>query len=267
MAERILAIRPGGIGDSILSFPALQHLAQQAELDVWARSEVLPLVQFARAESIAASGLDTLGIPGREVPLPLRERLEAYSRIHSWYGTQRGEFRAALEALHPRVTFHDALPVSEDMHAADFFAAQVGAALPAIPRIPLVAERNRLILIHPFSGSARKNWPLESYLLLGRWLEASGRAVQFIVAPTQALPGARAIACLGELGSWIAGAPLYIGNDSGITHLAAAMGTPVLALFGPTNPAVWAPRGPQIRVLHEDLDRLSVERVLDAALA
>jgi ADP-heptose:LPS heptosyltransferase len=41
---------------------------------------------------------------------------------------------------------------------------------------------------------------------------------------------------------------MYIGNDSGITHLAAAVGTPVLALFGPTNPEVWAPRGPHVRV-------------------
>ena len=39
---------------------------------------------------------------------------------------------------------------------------------------------------------------------------------------------------------------LYIGNDSGITHLAAAVGTPVLALFGPTDPEVWAPRGPHV---------------------
>ncbi len=48
--------------------------------------------------------------------------------------------------------------------------------------------------------------------------------------------------------SWLARASLYIGNDSGITHLAAAVGTPVLAMFGPTDPAVWAPRGPNVRV-------------------
>ena len=53
---------------------------------------------------------------------------------------------------------------------------------------------------------------------------------------------------LYELACWLARARLYIGNDSGITHLAAAAGTPVLALFGPTDPAVWAPRGPNVRV-------------------
>ena len=53
---------------------------------------------------------------------------------------------------------------------------------------------------------------------------------------------------LYELACWLARARLYIGNDSGITHLAAAVGTPVLALFGPTDPRVWAPRGEHVRV-------------------
>ena len=63
------------------------------------------------------------------------------------------------------------------------------------------------------------------------------------------LAGAVRIDDLYELACWLASARLYIGNDSGITHLAAAVGTPVLALFGPTDPAIWAPRGPHVRVL------------------
>ena len=62
------------------------------------------------------------------------------------------------------------------------------------------------------------------------------------------LPGAVRIDDLYELACWLAKARLYIGNDSGITHLAAAVGTPVLALFGPTDPEVWAPRGQNVRV-------------------
>ena len=62
------------------------------------------------------------------------------------------------------------------------------------------------------------------------------------------LPDAVRIADLYDLACWLAKARLYIGNDSGITHLAAAVGTPVLALFGPTDPEVWAPRGQHVRV-------------------
>ncbi len=64
----------------------------------------------------------------------------------------------------------------------------------------------------------------------------------------------------------MAGARLYIGNDSGITHLAAAIGIPTLALFGPTSPATWAPRGPNVTVLHaQPITALSVQCVLEAA--
>ena len=109
--------------------------------------------------------------------------------------------------------------------------------------------RERFAAIHPFSGSARKNWPLEKF----RRLAAGHRRVpcRFAGAPDAddpPLAGAVRIDDLYELACWLASAQLYIGNDSGITHLAAAVGTPVLALFGPTDPAVWAPRGPNVRV-------------------
>jgi ADP-heptose:LPS heptosyltransferase len=42
----------------------------------------------------------------------------------------------------------------------------------------------------------------------------------------------------------------YLGNDSGITHLAASLGFPTVALFGPTNPTVWGPRGPGVRIIY-----------------
>lgn len=263
---RRLAIRPGGIGDSILGFPALAHLALDAELEVWARREVLPLIDFASGvDSIEATGLGLLGVA--VPPERLVARLRSFDEIVSWYGAGREEFRVALGALHPRVVFHTALPVDEGVHAADFFAAQVGEAVPALPRIEVKAQASRLIVIHPFSGSAKKNWQLERYLLLGRWLEASGRAVQFVVAPQQNLAGARVVEDLAELGGVLAGASLYVGNDSGITHLAAAVGANVLALFGASDATVWAPRGERVRVLDVgDLDALSVERVLDAAL-
>jgi len=263
---RRLAIRPGGIGDSILGFPALEHLANDATLEVWARAEVLPLIHFATTNTIEGTGLGLLGI---EKPSPkFTERLAQFDEIYTWYGTARDDFREALSALHPRVNFLSALPTDDATHAADYFAAQVGAPLPAIPQIKIKPASNRLILIHPFSGSAKKNWLLANFQLLQRWLETTGRSVQFVVAPHQRIPGARVVEDLSELAALLAGASLYIGNDTGITHLAAAAGANTLALFGPTNPAVWSPRGERVRILHsENLDDLSVERVLDAALA
>ena len=67
---------------------------------------------------------------------------------------------------------------------------------------------------------------------------------------------------LYELACWLQTARLYIGNDSGITHLAAAVGVPVVAIFGPTDPAVWAPRGDRVRVVSGNLEDISVDQVL-----
>ena len=69
------------------------------------------------------------------------------------------------------------------------------------------------------------------------------------------------------LACWLRSARLYIGNDSGITHLSAAVGTPVIALFAPTDPAIWAPRGEHVSVVAtrrpgEAMEAISVDEVL-----
>ncbi len=71
---------------------------------------------------------------------------------------------------------------------------------------------------------------------------------------------------LGDLAAWLASATAYVGNDSGITHLAAAVGTPVVALFGTTDPAVWCPRGENVVCMRkrEDLPAISVDEAVGA---
>jgi ADP-heptose:LPS heptosyltransferase len=64
-----------------------------------------------------------------------------------------------------------------------------------------------------------------------------------------------------QLAAMIQCCRLYIGNDSGIGHLAAATGIPTLSLFTLTNPAIWAPRGREVRVLQSS----SVKEVLQVA--
>ncbi len=67
---------------------------------------------------------------------------------------------------------------------------------------------------------------------------------------------------LWDLACWLAHARLYIGNDSGITHLAAAVGTPVVAIFGPTDPEIWAPRGAPVRIVHGKLEKIDIDEVI-----
>jgi hypothetical protein len=222
--------------------------------EVWVASQNVPLIRFAdKVRGIASTGLDLVGIT--EPPMA---ELSSFDSIISWYGTARTDFRDAVRDL--PFEFHDALPKG-DIHAVDFYLQQVGAPWGATPRIRCRRKKAGFVAIHPFSGSARKNWPLERFRAVCRSLP---KAVEFCAGPEEALENAVRISNLYDLGCWLAEAEFYIGNDSGISHLAAAVGTPVYAVFGPTDPAVWAPRGRDVHVIHRDpITDVSVEEVLE----
>jgi heptosyltransferase III len=254
-AMRTLTIRPGAIGDFITSLPALECL-QADHYEVWAGSANVPLVRFAdHARPILSTGLDLLAVT--EPPPALIEALRGFDSIVSWYGANRPEFREEVARLGLPFTFFQALPPEgAGVHATDFYLTQVrtlaSCESDGIPRIPCgispEASREEFAVIHPFSGSARKNWPLENFRELARQLE-SEMPVRWCTGPEDPpLEGAVRIDDIYELACWLARAQMYVGNDSGITHLAAAVGTPVLALFGPTDPEVWAPRGANVTV-------------------
>jgi heptosyltransferase-3 len=254
---RRLVIRPGAIGDLIVSLPAIEIL-ETDYLEVWTAARTVPLVRFAaKVRAISATGLDLLGVA--EPPPQLLDQLRGFDSIVSWYGTNRPEFRDAVAALRLPFTFLPALPPEGcGTHATDFYYGQVQAlpeyapaksASDRIPRIECPHRPREFAVIHPFSGSARKNWPLEKFRALACKLERR-MPVQWLAGEDDPpLPGAVRIADLYELACWLAAARVFVGNDSGIGHLAAAAGTPVLALFGHTNPLIWAPRGQHVRVL------------------
>ncbi len=261
---RRLLIRPGAIGDCILSLPALRHLAEDYT-EVWIPSAVVPLITFADAvRPLASTGLDLAGVGDLEMPEHLIDKLKSFDSIVSWYGANRPEFRGTLLGLGVPCQFHAALPpASCSGHATDFFAHQVGAPEGLVPRIeiaPAVARRS--VVIHPFSGSARKNWPLHLYRELADRLKCP---VEWSAGPEEQLPDATRFTSLGDLAAWLGGAHLYIGNDSGITHLAAALGVRTIALFGPSSPDTWIPRGENVTVLRcNRLEELDVQTVLNA---
>ena len=300
---RRLLIRPGGIGDCLLCMPAMQRLnavKRAAYTEVWCPTPVVPLMAWAdHAEAIIRTGLDSVGIPCLAPPASVVERLRGFDQIVSWYGTNRHSFQEAVYRLGLPFEFRPALPTGQDRHAVDFFLGEASGEYPrldfvggrppevepwlaaadglratgsgagetgsAYPRrdAPQLAREPRMV-IHPFSGSPPKNWPLD------RFRAAAGRlplAVNWSAGPEEYLTGATRFAGLDELARHIASAALYIGNDSGITHLAAATGTPVIVLFGgASNPRVWAPRGDHVRVIAaESLEAIFVDTVVEEA--
>jgi heptosyltransferase III len=233
--------------------------------EVWAPAPVVPLIRFAdRVRAISATGIDLLGLPGLEPDAGLLSELRSFDSIVSWYGANRAEFRQTVHDLGLRFEFLRVLPdVENRMFWADFFLIQAGCQLGELPRIECGEGRCQdFAVIHPFSGSAKKNWKLERFRELAARLPIE---VCWCAGPQEALADAVRIDNLYELGCWIRTARIYIGNDSGITHLAAAAGTRVVAIFGPTDPAVWAPRGERVRVVCGKLEEITVNEVLDAA--
>jgi heptosyltransferase III len=267
MAERRLAIRPGAIGDFIVCLPAIECL-RAGYLEVWARGPNVPLARLAdRARSIESTGLDLLGV---SAPDPrLIGELRAFDSIVSWYGGNRPEFRALTASLGLPFTFLSALPpAGVGLHAAEFHLLQVRTLArcrsDGVPRLHCRAASGDFAVIHPFASSPQKRWPLERFRELARILERR-MPVRWCAGPEDGLPGAMRIADLWELACKLAEARVFIGNDSGISHLAAAAGTPVVALFGPTDPVVWAPRGPHVRVVAKpSIGEIAVEDVLRA---
>ena len=136
-------------------------------------------------------------------------------------------------------------------------------------------------VLHAGSGSAKKNWPLERFQEIAERLRREARRqVVWLSGPAELDRGTLASlpqdeAVLGDLplahvAATLALADVYAGNDSGITQIAAAVrrpdgrATPTVALFGPTDPQVWGPRGPHSRIVRSDdgaVESIDVERM------
>jgi hypothetical protein len=220
-------------------------------------------------------------------PGPLRSALGTHWAAVAY--SRSSELADGLRTVVPRVRLHDPSPPQAEhasfwlaRPATDLGGAATPASLPPIEPSPeetaaarqwIVRLPPRFVAVHPGSGSLSKNWPAERFgdvvaALAGSspWLLVVGPADSELSAPLMGRSGV--VAALGlpprVLGAILSRAGVFIGNDSGVSHLAAAFGAPTLALFGPTDPAVWSPVGPSTSVLRSptrsmaDLDPATV---------
>ena len=197
-----------------------------------------------------------------------------------------------LRTLIPRVIARDPLPPPGGPHAAVWAVTALDEL--GVPRIlpPLeqaspeqaaaadVVARSlpaRFLAVHAGSGSGVKNWTCEGYSGLvdritsgASWLLVEGPADTDVSSALRARPG---VVCaqglpLRVLGALLGRAGLYVGNDSGVSHLAAAWGAPSLVLFGPTDPRQWSPVGPRVSTLRAPdfrMTSLGLDEVAEAA--
>jgi ADP-heptose:LPS heptosyltransferase len=291
--RRFLVVRAGALGDILLLRPAIDRLLR-------AGGDVTLLAPRGAGSVLLGSGIEVL-LPWESpelAPLLLGERLQPWleEQLQSFDGALAvTRDQALVEALRkriPEVARVDPEPPPA-VHAGVWFAKAAGT-LGAPPEAPAGLEPLRLsyvedqaaaalavplpeafLAIHPGSGSPRKNWPAERFAALADAL-SPGRRFALVAGPADDQSSAALLALaprarvlrelpLRLLGGVLARAAVYVGNDSGVSHLAAAFGAPTLALFGPTDPAAWAPLGSLVRTLRGEAGELAAISVAAAS--
>ena len=271
MESPILIIHPGALGDVLQAVPALRGLRAQtpgATLVLAGQPRLgrllvaLGVVDEARA--FDGLGLEALFTDG-PVPPAVAEWLGGFARVVSWFGAREPTYRARLGALAAELTV--ARPVPDDetpvwRHLRATLSLGDLAETDSVAPIRLRGARpgSAALIIHAGSGGAWKQWPPE------RFAEAIGEvtarhAVTVVLhqgpadrAAVDALlarldrPVERLVEPeLPDLAAILSGARAYLGGDSGISHLAAAVGAPSVVLFPPAHLPRWSPWSPSAR--------------------
>jgi heptosyltransferase-2 len=292
---RSLVIFPGALGDLICLGPALRAIARRqhdATLELMARPE---LARFAVGRMSIEAGHS---IDRREVSSLFRNDGGAepaapaffgqFGRIYSFFAADDHNFRRSLgAAASGEVSFHRFRPPGGG-HLSRLYLDSIGASgEPLESRVDLArfdfdsadevlhrvdAARGKFCLVFPGSGSVSKNWPP------GRFIELAGE-VSSLVKPIVILGPAepamesrfqeRQVAALRGLELNVVAAlahhaRAFVGNDSGVSHLAAAAGGRGVVIFGPTDPIRWQPLGEITVLRRQPLDALAVAEVLQA---
>lgn len=301
--SRILIIRGGAIGDFILTLPAIRLVRENfpdCHVEILGYRHIAALAEgrfYADAtRSIEYGPLAGFFNPKADLDPELSAYFAGFQQVISYIYDPDGLFESCLRKAGVKNLITGSPKLNDETHAAQQLARpleQLALWLedPAARFFPAeedlqAAERHvgalprPWIALHPGSGGERKNWPLEYWLELFEKLLADYPAAHFLIlggesdaarlAVFRETAGERTTFLenlpLPELGAVLSKCDLFIGHDSGISHLAAASGAPCLLLFGPTDPDVWAPANPRTAVLRApdgDLSRLDVARVLD----
>lgn len=281
---------------------AIRSQHENADVTILGYPEIADLA-VGRRHASAARRVDAaewapLFAPGGGLHDPERTFLKEFQRVFCIWPDRDGVMAANLRQAGVRdlVSIDPMPPEGGDLHAVDHVARQCAkAGLPVEHLEPHVypSEKDRwwaerymrvtgagqapLLGLGLGSGSPRKNWPAASFAELAKWwigrrghvLLGSGPADEAALAEFNGkLQNEMIFTLAGEslprLAAVIERCDAFVGNDSGPTHIAAAVRTPTVALFGPTNPAQWRPRAPRVAVLQApagDMTRITPEQV------
>ncbi len=298
--NRVLLYRPGGLGDLIVGLPSirlLRRLHPRAALHLAARRGCAAVLSAAGvidgildpddrawAPFFSEGGADPVSLPGG-----------APSALWSWFLKPPPASFSRAAALLPggsRILVADprrGLPLSRDWFEQT--AAAAGATVtdgdfedcarlpPIMPKAEVPFGRP-FAVVHPGSGGLNKRWPFDRFLSLIGVLADRGIPGMLVTGPAEENdeagrgrgplpPGWRRYPSphLAELAGWLSACLLYIGNDSGVTHLAAAAGARTLAFFLDEHLPAWKPFGRATVLRAGRIDGIALEKAREEVLA
>lgn len=292
---RMLVVRGGALGDFILTLPVLAALRRafpETHLEVLAYPKPAELAVEAGIVD-AARALESRGLAGffarkGDLDPEWSAYFASFNVVASFLydpdqhfqdnvaRVSRAQFIAGPHRPDERTGVHAADQLLRPLERLAILGADASPSLVALGRAGTGAEDGRArIVAHPGSGSASKNWPEALWRSLLERLDAGGRVCVDLVGGeaeaarlpglARGLPSVRCVVSerLPDLARRVAGARLFVGHDSGVTHLAAATGVAGLVLWGPSCEPVWRPRSDRFVCLRhsEGLGRLPVEVV------
>ena len=292
-APRILVIRGGAIGDFILTLPVLAALRERfpgAEIEVLGYPRIASLAisgGLAKAvHALESPGLAMFFARSGALDLEWRDFFGQFAIVISYLFDPDKIFETNVKSCGPRqfIAAQHRPDEAKPIHASDVFLKPLeqltifdGDPVARL-ELPGLGKRKNWLALHPGSGSKSKNWPEKNWRELVAHLldhsplnllviggEAEGNRLQRLAngMPPERLEIAQHIP-LPELAPRLAKCAGYVGHDTGMTHLAAALGLPTLVLWGPSNETIWRPLGEKVRLLnqHSDLTELPLETVV-----
>jgi heptosyltransferase-2 len=292
---RILVIRGGAIGDFILTLPAIAALRRQfpqAHLEVLGYPHIAQLAVAGgladRVQPIEARGLAGFFARGGTLEPDLMDYFSEFDVVISYLYDPDEIFKNNIcRCLVGQFIVGAHRPDEADrIHATQVFLKPLerlaifdADPVPHLALDPRPSTLDSILALHPGNGSEKKNWPeakwaglIQQVMATTNWDlllvggEAEGERLRRLAA---LLPPARCAIAQGlplaELARRIQSCAAFVGHDSGITHLAAAVGLPCIVLWADTLEEVWRPQGEPLVVLKEitGVRTISVEKVMN----
>jgi len=285
VSESIALVRAGALGDTVLTLPAVQALRNSypdAHLCVIGYPASWEIAGSLVDEVLSVDRADLAGLlTGTPTPT-LISRLSQVDLLVLWTQQDRASMLCPAgipemvnaspyppPGIHASAWLLQTLALPDDTPAGCqlvFDQAERAEATSVLRALNL----SRSVMLHPGAGAHWKRWPAVRFAALADALERQGHQLLLVEGPADVKPvedvqahAARPYPVLREtslrrLAAVLAQGSLFVGNDSGVTHLAAISGVPTVALFGPTDPANWAPLG-NSRVVRSCTARASLQ--------